>query len=266
VPDSPANFPPPSIEDWLAVATTSHLRLAEIVGTLSPEEVAGPSYASEWSIAQVLSHLGSGAEIFTLYLQAGLGGEPAPGMPEFAPIWERWNAKSTSNQAEDALVADRAFLDHVTGLDYRERQGWRVQMMGAEQQLTDLLRLRVGEHALHTWDVAVAGNPTATLAPDAVALLIDTIDQLVGRVGQPAQPPLRLPISTEQPTRRFLLDADADGAELRPGIVVTDSGWNDPLDLPAEALIRLVYGRLDPRHTSSVHADLDALRRIFPGF
>jgi hypothetical protein len=39
--------------------------------------------------------------------------------------------------------------------------------------------------------------------------------------------------------------------------------------LPAEAFIRLLYGRLDPDHTpSSVTtdgADLDVLRRAFPG-
>ena len=43
----------------------------------------------------------------------------------------------------------------------------------------------------------------------------------------------------------------------------------DPeLDLPSEAFIRLVYGRLDPEHTPGtvVGAALDTLRRTFPGF
>jgi hypothetical protein len=39
--------------------------------------------------------------------------------------------------------------------------------------------------------------------------------------------------------------------------------------MPAEALIRLVYGRLDPDHTPSTVTtegiDLDALRATFPG-
>ena len=46
----------------------------------------------------------------------------------------------------------------------------------------------------------------------------------------------------------------------------------DPVDapdlvLPSEALVRLVYGRLDPDHTPPVRgpADLDVLRRAFPG-
>jgi hypothetical protein len=42
------------------------------------------------------------------------------------------------------------------------------------------------------------------------------------------------------------------------------------LRLPAEALLRLVYGRLDSDHTpASVDAGghpLDSLRRAFPGF
>ena len=41
------------------------------------------------------------------------------------------------------------------------------------------------------------------------------------------------------------------------------------LSLPAEAFIRLIYGRLDPAHTPRVEAagvDLDELRLIFPGF
>ncbi len=47
------------------------------------------------------------------------------------------------------------------------------------------------------------------------------------------------------------------------------SGSGEPdLVLPAEALCRLVYGRLDPDHTPAFTGDgkaLDALRQVFPG-
>ena len=39
--------------------------------------------------------------------------------------------------------------------------------------------------------------------------------------------------------------------------------------MPAEAFVRLVYGRLDPAHTPPIkahRADLDELRQLFPGF
>ena len=41
------------------------------------------------------------------------------------------------------------------------------------------------------------------------------------------------------------------------------------LELPSEAFIRLVYGRLDPAHTPAVTGSptlLDELRTAFPGF
>jgi hypothetical protein len=86
-------------------------RLAAVVGPLTAEEAAaGPSYDDDWSIAQVLSHLGSGAEIFGLILDAGRRGEDAPGMEQFQQVWDRWNAKSPEEQARDGVAADAAFL------------------------------------------------------------------------------------------------------------------------------------------------------------
>jgi uncharacterized protein (TIGR03083 family) len=258
-----------SPDQWLAATVASHVRLVADVEALSPEEISGAAYPSEWSIAQVLAHLGSGAEIFGLFLQAGLGGEPAPGAADFEPIWERWNAKPPARQAADALVADAAFLDQVEGLDEEMRRHTHLSLFGADQTVADLLRYRLAEHAVHTWDVEVPGDPTATLAPGATALLIDAVGQMVGRVGRPSAPPFRVLVSTSEPDRRFLLVV-ADTVDLRPG---EGDGNGDPdaarLDLPAEAFIRLVYGRLDPQHTPATiegDADLDALRRTFPGF
>jgi hypothetical protein len=48
----------------------------------------------------------------------------------------------------------------------------------------------------------------------------------------------------------------------------TGDGGAPDLTLPAEAFIRLVYGRLDPEHTPSFDGDpelLDSLRSVFPG-
>jgi hypothetical protein len=114
------------------------------------------------------------------------------------------------------------------------------------------------------------------VAPDAVALLVDTLGQLVTRSGKPDGTQLRLLVSATSPQRRFILESGetvtltpADGAESLPEL--TDAGAQSlpELRLPAEALVRLVYGRLDPAHTPAVEArgvDLDELRRIFPGF
>ena len=143
------------------------------------------SYDSDWTIAQVLSHLGSQAEIFGLFLNAGLTGQDPPGREEFVPIWDVWNAKDPQAQATDALAADAVTLELFESLDAGQRAQLRLRAFGMEMDLAGVARMRLGEHAIHTWDVAVALDPSATVAPDAVGLLIDTIGPLAARTGKP---------------------------------------------------------------------------------
>jgi hypothetical protein len=69
------------------------------------------------------------------------------------------------------------------------------------------------------------------------------------------------------PDRDYLLIA-ADPVSMTdwPG----DGGADSEVSMPSEALLRLAYGRLDPAHTPAEvvadPAELDRLRRMFPGF
>ncbi|MGH3797980.1 MAG: maleylpyruvate isomerase N-terminal domain-containing protein, partial [Pseudonocardiaceae bacterium] len=51
---------------------TGHDELTALLNSLSPDELTQPSAAAEWNISQVLSHLGSGAEIGLATLEAAL--------------------------------------------------------------------------------------------------------------------------------------------------------------------------------------------------
>src|SRR5258708_4427290 len=183
---------------WIDALRHSHDRLQTTAGPLDGDQLQRPSYASEWSIAQVLSHIGSQAEIFGLFLDAGLSGQDPPGPEAFGPIWATWNAKSPEDQA-------------------------------------------------------------------AVGLLVDTLGQLVARAGKPGEVQRRLHVSTSSPVRHFAL-------ETGEKVTLVPSEYSEglpELGLPAEAFIRLVYGRLDPAHTPPVETrrvDLDELRQVFPGF
>jgi uncharacterized protein (TIGR03083 family) len=262
----PANQP--SFDDVRAALDDSHDRLVSALAPLDATQVAAPSYADEWTIAQVASHLGSGAEIFTLFLEAGLDDGPPPGADVFGPVWDQWNAKSAAAQAGDAVIADAAFLDRLDTLSTDDQQQWRLDMFGSEQDLTGLLRMRLGEHALHTWDIAVALDAKARVAAAATALLIDTVAGIVARTGKPAASPQRIHVTTTDPGRAFRLEIDGDGARLSPSDTGADDG-DGRLQLPAEAFIRLAYGRLDPAHTpADIGAEgvsLDDLRSTFPG-
>lgn len=251
--------------DWIVALGRSHERLRSVVEPLDGDGLRGPSYASEWSIAQVLSHLGSGAELFTLFLDAGLRRAGPPGREVMEPIWAEWNAKSAEAQASEALVSDAALIERIRSLDAKQREEFRLAMFGMDLDLVGLVRMRLGEHAVHTWDIAVAIDPTATIAPDAVALLVDALGPLVARSGKPTGAAQRIGVQTSEPSRRLTLEV-GDPVSLTPaehGDVPAD------VRLPAEALIRLVYGRLDPAHTppeATTHVDLAFLRSIFPGF
>jgi uncharacterized protein (TIGR03083 family) len=249
---------------WIDALRHSHDRLQALVEPLDLGQLQERSYCTEWSIAQVLSHIGSGDEIFGLWLDGALSGQDPPGGDAFGPIWSTWNAKEPQAQAADGLRADEALVERLEFLDADQRARLRLQLFGMDLDAAGLVRMRVSEHAVHTWDVAVALDPSATVPPDAVGLLIDTVGQLAAWAGKPDGKQRRLRIQTSDPERHFVLET---GTAVT--LTAADGGDEPPdLRLPAEAFIRLVYGRLDPAHTPPVEtgsADLDELRRLFPG-
>src|ERR1700722_7781119 len=91
-------------------------RLHELRRGLDDGQLELPSYDTEWSVAQVLSHLGSGAVILGRRLRDIRAGAATP--DEFAPsVWDEWNAKTPRAQADDALVADQAVLEALEDVD-----------------------------------------------------------------------------------------------------------------------------------------------------
>jgi len=232
---------------WIAALRSSHDRLSSLVQPLTDDQLRDRSYCSDWSIAQVLSHLGSGAEIALMGLNAALEGRDPPGREAFQPVWDAWNAKGSEQQAADGLRYDERGVERVEGLTEDELAGLHVSMFGMDLGATDLVGMRLAEHALHTWDVAVALDPTAKVAPDAVALLVDRLPAMARRFGKPQGRAFRLRVHTTGPEREYLLHV-GDTVEITP--------WsNQPVDgelgLPAEAVLRLLYGPLHPYHTTS---------------
>jgi uncharacterized protein (TIGR03083 family) len=252
----------PEAPAWIAALRSSHERFAAATAPLDADQVGGPSYASEWTIAQVASHLGSGAEIFGLILDAGLAGGAAPGGEQFSPIWDTWNARSPVSQVTESVAANDAFVSRLEQLSEAEQASFTIAMFGNELDLGGLLGMRLGEHALHTWDVVVALDPDATVAADAVDLLIDRVAWTASRAGKPVEAG-HFEISTSAPDRLFTLEVGPDVT------LVGGAGSGADVALPSEAFLRLVYGRLDPDHTPDGVAETDTLaklRRVFPGF
>jgi uncharacterized protein (TIGR03083 family) len=242
----------------------SHDRLAGIVAGLDGDALRTQSYDTEWSVADVLSHLGSGAEIFSRYVDAGATGADPPAPEEFKPIWEAWNARSPEDQAAQSVAANEALVTRVESLTPEQRAGFQVTMFGRMPvDLAGVLGLRLSEHALHAWDIAVTLDPAARVAPDAVDLLVDRLPLMVGFTGKQAPTPVAVAVTTAGPQRAFTLDTG--------GVTLAATGADDvtaaSLALPAEALLRLVYGRLDDEQDlRATGVTLRELQSVFPGF
>ena len=248
--------------DLLSALRASTVRLRAIVEGFEPDRLVTSAYPAEWSCADVLSHLGSAAVIMQAHLDAGLAGATLP--DDFAQtVWDEWNAECPEAKAADALATDRAFLDRVDSLDASERARASVTMGPVTFDLAGLVRARLGEHALHTWDIEVVVDPNATVPADAAGFVVDNLAMIVHYVGRPTGTEHDVAIRTFDPARDFTLSFGTDGLTL----TASETGHAPDLELPAEALYRLVYGRLDPDHTPPVRGAglLEELRRALPG-
>jgi uncharacterized protein (TIGR03083 family) len=261
---------------WIVALRTSHDRLAAFVDGLDDEGLATQSMCTDWSVARVLSHLGSGAEIGLGVLEANVAGREPPGQDANQPIWDRWDAMEPREMVAGFVEADRRFVEAFEALDDDQLDSLRIKLPFLPDRIdvASAVGFRLSENALHSWDAFAAFDPDATVAPESVELLVDRLPAMVGLIGRftpretrPAEP-TTVRITTTEPARDFVL-ALGDDVKLRP----TTGG--DTLDgelvLPAEALLRLAAGRLRPDRASgdvepAGRLSLAELRRAFPGF
>jgi uncharacterized protein (TIGR03083 family) len=251
------------MDNPLPPLAASVVRLRELVAPYDDEKLESPSYDSEWSIADVLSHLGSGAVLMSGRLEATLAGETVPD-DVAQPVWDEWNAKTPRAKADDSLVEDERLLKDFEAVSEADRDRIEFPFGPVSVSFETAAGLRLNEHALHTWDIEVMSDPGAVLRPDAAAVIVDNLG-LIGRfAARPTGAEREVRVRTSHPVRHFTVRLTPESSELLEG----DAGKQPDLELPAEAFCRLVYGRLDPDHSPPVPANgevLELLRRAFPG-
>src|ERR1039458_2504954 len=130
-------------QQWIAALRSSQDRLKELVAPLVPDRVGTASLAAGWSVADVLSHLGSQAEIFGGILDAALAGAPLPGPEAFPPIWDAWNARSGEAQVSASVTANEAFVRRAEGLSDAQLSALRFALFGMEFDVVGFLQMRL---------------------------------------------------------------------------------------------------------------------------
>jgi uncharacterized protein (TIGR03083 family) len=255
----------------IAALRSGHDDLATLVRGLTPDDLIRPSAATEWQVSQVLSHLGSGAEINLATLTAAQTGGPALDGDFNRKVWDRWDAMAPAEHASEFLISNERLVEAYEALDPTAREELRLNLgfLPEPVDVDQAGRFRLNEFSLHQWDVAVSFDPATVLAAEAVPLLLDVegfmfgwlakSESLAGREGV-------LAVRIDHPDRSFGL---AFGPQVT--LVETPDKPDGELTLPAEAWERLVTGRLGRSYTpDSVRVTgpltLDDLRAVFPGF
>jgi len=240
-------------------------RLRGLVDSLDDTELVVRAYPESWTVADLLSHVGSGAVIMQRRLDDVLANQPTP--DDFTPgVWDEWNAKSPKSKAEDALTADAGLVDRLESLSPEDQAKFKMSMGPMTLDFDAYVGMRLNEHALHTWDVEVVKDPSAALPLDVAALVVDRLDLIARYTGKPTGSERTIIVHTTDPERAFVIDMSADKIGFGPSPEGTDE--QPDLELPAEAFVRLIYGRLDAAHTPPIVGDagvLDELRKVFPG-
>jgi uncharacterized protein (TIGR03083 family) len=251
------------VPDALEPLRQSTLSLASAVEGLNEVELTRPAYPTQWTIADTLSHLGSGAVIFEHRLNDVLADKPtAPDY--FNSVWDEWNAKTPEAQAKDVVTVDGASIARLDELTDADRERVRVAFGPFEVGYEGYVALRLSEHALHTWDVKVVLDPTSVVAPDAVDVLVDNLATIAQFASKPSEVERTYVVRTSDPERTFAVEVTSEKVTL-----TTSDADEFDVTLPAEAFVRLVYGRLDPDHTPdgiTGDLELDELRKVFAGF
>ncbi|HEY0813537.1 MAG TPA: maleylpyruvate isomerase family mycothiol-dependent enzyme [Pseudonocardia sp.] len=252
----------------IAALRATHDDLAALVPGLTDDQLTGPSGAAEWSLAQVLSHLGSGAEIGLASLSTATGAASAPPQDFNQSVWDRWNAMTPRDQAALFVESDARLVAAYEALTGEQRENLQVDLGFAKLPLSALSGLRLNETAQHAWDVHVAFDPNAAIPESSAQLVAEHfaggLAFLAGFVGKADA--LAKPVVVD-------IQGSGFGIVISDGIAVTEGVSNPTATFvgPLEAAIRLIGGRLTPAHTPAgveVIGDLtlDDLRRVFPGF
>jgi uncharacterized protein (TIGR03083 family) len=250
--------------DAIPALRSSVDRLAGLVRPLDDASLSQHSYATEWTIADVMSHLGSGAVIFRRRLQDSFENTEPP--DDFNQrVWDEWNAKSPRGKADDSVAADFELMAVLEATATEDRTRFKSAMGPFEFDWDAFIGLRLNEHLLHEWDVAATLDPTVPLAPDGSAVVVDNLEMIARFTAKPNGDPRTIRVGTTDPDRSFVVSIGSEQVEFSS----SEPGGDVELSMPAESLIRLAYGRLDPGHTATSvvgeRALLDQLRAVFPG-
>ena len=249
---------------------SSHQRLEQLVDAIDSGGLHQPSACSQWSVGQVVAHLGSGAEIALEALRAGLAGSTEPVAEEtMQRLWAEYDTLDAVPAASRSMTANATLVEAFENLTPVQLADARVPFMMGPVPTATFAAFRLSEHAVHTWDVDVTRDGDAELDVASAAVILENVaTPLIGRLGRPSDPAVDLDVRLTDRGTTMRLEL-GDPVTIREDASTTAADGSLVISTPG--FVRLVYGRLDSQRTPddvsvTGTVSLDGLRETFPGF
>jgi uncharacterized protein (TIGR03083 family) len=265
----------PSFQEVLTALKREDQSLRQEVDSQPSSYVEQDSFCSEWKNYQVISHLGSGAEIFQHSLEAALDGKEALTPEGRQAIWGYFDGLAPQEvypQYKDRVGKLIAYLEALP----ESKQNEIVPTFAGNLPLPKAVLMRLNEMALHVWDLQVKRDPSTKLDDKAAALLLPmVVDRLPNRAKREGLDELRgrrvgFDISGAA-SSQFTLTPGTEQASVEQGL---PANALFTVKMSAEAFERLVSGRepIDKAvtaGTAQVSGDtssMTSLNKIFSGY
>lgn len=260
----------------IAALRTSYDSLASMAAGLTSADLECRSGADEWTVGDVLAHLGGAAEVGVSTLDKAVAGAGGLDGDVALAIRAQWNATDPADLVPAFLEVSGRFVDRFESFDSATRSDLRVTVpfLPFPAPLELYSGTRAFEALMHGWDVRSAFDEDATIPADEAAVLLEQFTGpmafVVGILGKPASlsgRQAKLLTNTTAPSSRFRL-VFAETVSIDDEIEDADG----VLTGPAEAVLRLLAGRLkQPGDEQRLRLDSAALsmvdlRGVFAGY
>ena len=266
-----------TVDDARRLLRLSHAeydRLMADLEQLPPEGWTEQSACADWKVYQVVSHIGSQPKIEAGVLAAGLRGAPPMNDEQRKAIWAHFDSLKPNEVLPEFRQGNEEFYRLADSLTDDEL-GRSVPWIFGPAPVATVLGGRLNEQVLHAWDIRWARDKGATLSPETLPDLLE-VNLNPARLGGLVKPERAERLAGK--TIQFVLSRPEAAAnlQLRPDGVQGGQGRaaspDLTVELPAEAFIRLLWGRYDvPAGLRSGQLKLskpdlaEPLQALFPG-
>lgn len=248
----------------------SHERLERLLNDKGGQGFSARSACSQWSVGQVVAHLGSGAEIASEALRSGVAGSIDPlAARTMRGLWAAYDALGDNAAADRAMAANEDLIEAFEALTTTQLADVRIPFFVGPVTVANFAAFRLSEHAVHTWDVEAAGGAAELDVASSAIILESVVKPLIGRLARPVDTaPKQVDVRLTDVGRMLRLTLGDPVALLDDPSIAPADGL---LMISTPGFVRLVYGRLNQRRTPEASAvtgsvSIDELRATFPGF